>query len=117
MAVLDAAKLAVMDSARNVFGNIRQSEAWRRHRDFIARVVAQYNGVNPRVFGSAARGDDTVQSDLDLLIDPTDATTLNDIAAIRETLQDVLGVRVDLFTPNSLKDRVRERVLLSAVPL
>lgn len=35
------------------------------------------------MFGSAARGDDTSESDLDLLIDPTAETTLLDVGAIR----------------------------------
>ena len=49
-----------------------------------------------------AHGDDTEESDLDLLIDPTPETTLMDIAVIPVELEHLLGVTVDVLTPNAL---------------
>jgi predicted nucleotidyltransferase len=46
---------------------------------------------NVRVFGSALHGDDTAESDLDLLVDPTPETTLFDIAKIQIELRNLLG--------------------------
>lgn len=67
-----------------------------------------------RVFGSAARGDDGADSDLDLLVDPTPETTLFDIGAIRFELKQLLGVQVEVVTPGALPDRIRDEVLAEA---
>ena len=50
---------------------MKPSLALASNRDAIRRVVAAHRASNPRVFGSVAHGDDTEESDLDILIDPT----------------------------------------------
>jgi uncharacterized protein len=70
-----------------------------------------------RVFGSVIHGDDTEDSDLDLLVDPTAATTLMTLAAIQLAAERLMSVRVDVLTPKSLLQRFRERVLLEAIPV
>jgi predicted nucleotidyltransferase len=72
---------------------------------------------NPRIFGSVASGLDTEQSDLDLLVDSTPETTMFDIGAIKNALQNLLGVRVDVLTPNALPDTFRQQVIANAMPL
>ena len=58
-----------------------------------------------------------MDSDLDLLIDPTGQTSLFDIGAIRHELLHLLGVPVDVVTPNALPPRIRGRVLHEAIEL
>nr|WP_315594090.1 nucleotidyltransferase family protein [uncultured Cupriavidus sp.] len=87
------------------------------HREAIRRVVAAHRASNPRVFGSVVHGDDTEDSDLDLLIDPTPETTLLDIGAIRHELLKLLGVPVDVLTPRALPEKFRATVLAEAVPV
>jgi predicted nucleotidyltransferase len=53
------------------------------------------------VFGSVLHGDDQEGSDLDILIDPTPETTLMDAAKIQVELENLLGVSVDVLTPNA----------------
>ncbi len=67
-----------------------------------------------RVFGSALHGDDTPESDLDLLVEPTAQTTLMDIGAIQFELKQLLGIDVDVLTPNSLPASFRDQVLREA---
>jgi len=69
------------------------------------------------VFGSVLHGRDTDKSDLDILIDPTPQTTLFDIGAIRHELGSLLGVRVDVLTPNSLPQKFRALVIAEARPV
>ena len=70
-----------------------------------------------RVFGSALHGDDSENSDLDLLVEPTPQTTLFDIGAIRFELKQLLGVKVDVLTPDALPVRFRAQVLKEAKSL
>lgn len=96
---------------------MKPSVALDAHRPEVRAIVLAHHATNPRVFGSSARGEDTPMSDLDLLIDPTPQTTLLDIGAIRHELLALLGVPVDVVTPNSLPSRFRESVIADAVPV
>lgn len=96
---------------------MRPSLALSSHREAIRRVVEQHRARNPRVFGSVVHGDDTENSDLDILIDPTPDTTLFDIGAIRHELLQLLGVPVDVLTPKALPEKFRATVLAEAIPI
>lgn len=96
---------------------MRPSKALDSNRDAIRRVVEAHRARNARVFGSALHGRDTEDSDLDILIDPTPDTTLFDIGAIRVELRRLLGVRVDVLTPNALPERFKAEVLAEARPI
>ena len=84
------------------------------HRAAIRGVIESHRARNARVFGSVARGADTDESDLDLLVDPTSETTLLDIGAIRHELHVLLGVPVDVVTPGALPETFRDKVLAEA---
>ncbi len=77
----------------------------------------RYRVSNPRVFGSALRGTDTETSDLDLLVDADPGATLLDLSGLQVELEDLLGVRVDVLTPQDLPSRFREQVLAEARPV
>ena len=96
---------------------MKPSEALRTNRDAIRRVVAAHRACNARVFGSVVHSDDTEDSDLDILIDPTPDTTLFDIGAIRHELLQLLGVPVDVLTPKALPETFRAKVLAEALPV
>ena len=83
----------------------------------ILRLAEGYRTGKVRVFGSVARGDNSSDSDLDLLVTPRPGCSLLDLGGLLEDLQDMLGCRVDLVTEDGLKPRLRERVLREAVPL
>ena len=93
---------------------MRPSIALDNHRQAIVQIVESHNARNPRVFGSVIHGTDQDGSDLDILIDPTADTSLFDIGAIRRELKSLLGIEVDVVTPNALPDSFRYRVLAEA---
>ncbi len=94
---------------------MKPSEALQINRSAIRRVVEAHRASNARVFGSVVHGDDTTESDLDLLIDPTPDTTLLDIGAMRRELRALLGVPVDVLTPLAIPEHFRDSVLAEAV--
>ena len=96
---------------------MKPSEALSAHRGSIRRIVESHRACNPRVFGSVVHGDDTEDSDLDILIDPTAETTLFDIGAIRHELLQLLGLPVDVLTPKALPEKFRATVLAEAIPI
>ena len=96
---------------------MKPSTALQAHRAAIRTVVERHRARNARVFGSVLHGDDQEGSDLDILIEPMPRTTLMDVAAIQVELEKLLGVTVDVLTPNALPDKFRTAVLAEAAPI
>ncbi len=96
---------------------MKPSIALEYHREAIRQIVARHHAGNARVFGSVIHRQDSKVSDLDLLVDTTPDTTLMDIGAIRLELKTLLGIEVDVLTPDSLPDSFRDKVLQEARPV
>jgi hypothetical protein len=69
------------------------------------------------VFGSVARGDASPDSDVDILadLDESKRFTLVTLGRLESHLSDLLGVKVDLSSPDWMREPIRERVLREAV--
>ena len=93
---------------------MRPSLALQIHRNAIREIALSHRVRNVRVFGSVLHGDDTNDSDLDLLVDPTSETTLMDIAKIQVEVARLLNVTVDVLTPRALPDKFRDQVIKEA---
>jgi hypothetical protein len=96
---------------------MRPSEALESHRAELRQLVSQYNVVHPRVYGSVLTGTDDEESDLDLLVDPTERTTLFTLAGLEHEAQQLVGVPVSVLTPKDLPVKFRHKVLQAAQPL
>jgi uncharacterized protein len=96
---------------------LRPSIALQDHIDQVRAVVARYPVRNARFFGSASRGDDRDDSDLDILVEPTEVTTLFDLAGLKLELEALLGVRVDVATPGALPARIDQAISDDLRPL
>ena len=95
----------------------KPSEALALHVDAVRRAVRRHRAVNPRIFGSAAAGEDRADSDLDVLVDVLPDTTLFDLGALQVELETLLRVPVDVLTIEDLPARLRASVLAQAQPL
>ncbi|MGA2597849.1 MAG: nucleotidyltransferase family protein [Bryobacteraceae bacterium] len=73
--------------------------------------------VRLAVFGSVARGDSSPESDVDLLadFDHTRRYTLLTLGRLESQLADLLGAKVDLSSPEWLKESVKNQVLREAI--
>jgi uncharacterized protein len=75
------------------------SIALQTHREAIRAIALSHRVTNVRVFGSVVHGDDTEGSYLDILVEPSQATTMMDIAKIQWELAQLLPVALDVLTP------------------
>jgi hypothetical protein len=66
------------------------------------------------VFGSAARGQDHANGDLDLLADLPVGTSLLRIVGLKLALEDALGIKVDSCTERELDPGLKDRILAAA---
>jgi uncharacterized protein len=90
-----------------------------KHRDQVRAILQRSRMGNPRIFGSAARGEDTGQSDLDILVNVTPGTSLYDLAGaeIELELEALLGCKVEVLTKGFLASDVAERAEADLVPI
>ncbi len=88
----------------------------RRRRELIA-AAAEYGVSNLRVFGSVARGQDRPDSDVDLLADLPPELGLLGLGRLRDALEMIVGVPVDLIPASDLKPAIRARVAGEQVAL
>lgn len=88
-----------------------------RNRDEIINMAHKYGANNVRICGSVARGEDTEVSDIDLLVQMEQGSSLLSLGMFLMDLQSLLGCKVDILTENGLKKRVREKILNDAVLL
>jgi len=89
----------------------------RRHRRGVIELAAGRGARNVRVFGSVARGEDTVASDIDLLVDLDEGVGLVALAGLKRELAELLGADVDVVPAATLKPRMRGAVLSEAIAL
>ena len=87
----------------------------KRH---IWPIKTPQNSQKPAVvFGSALHGDDTADSDLDLLVEPLPGAALFDLGGLQDELQELLGVSVDVLTLKDLPVKFRDSVFHEAKPV
>jgi len=80
-------------------------------------AVATRNHANRvRLFGSVARGDDGPDSDIDLLVDFDQDSSLFDLMRMTRELEELLGRPVDVVSTGGLKERDRH-ILSESVDL
>ena len=91
-------------------------EVARSNRESIEAAVRAHKGLRVFVFGSAARGEDTDQSDLDLMVQFGEGSSLFDLMELESELGALLGISVDVVSVGGLKPR-DGHIWREAVPL
>jgi predicted nucleotidyltransferase len=84
------------------------------HRE---EIVRRFQVTSLRLFGSVARDEAEAGSDVDVLVEFSEAPSLVGFMRLRFFLEDLLGCTVDLVTEGGLKERARADVERDAVRL
>jgi predicted nucleotidyltransferase len=91
-------------------------EELRARRDEILRIAAARGARNVRVFGSVARGEARVGSDVDFLVEMAPDRTVLDLSELILDLEEALGYKVDVVEIRRPLPSA-ERIEREAVPL
>ena len=81
----------------------------------ILRVTRAHGATEVWVFESRTRDDARDDSDLDLLVTMEEGRSLLDLVAIKQDLEDMLSLHVDVITKDALTPYMREAVLAETV--
>jgi predicted nucleotidyltransferase len=89
----------------------------QRQRQAILAIADRHGATNVRIFGSVARDEARVESDIDFLVEMRQNHSPWFPSGLRLDLQDLLGQEVDVVTERMLDTDIRPTVLREAIPL
>lgn len=77
----------------------------------LPRLSEQYHIKNIGIFGSVARGEQTENSDIDILVEFNASIGFFDFLKLENELRGLLGRKVDLISKKALKPAMKDIVL------
>lgn len=77
----------------------------------VVPLLQQYGVKKAGIFGSMATGTLRDDSDLDLLVELDPDLNLFDFIALKQAIEEVIQRKVDLVEYDTLKPRLKERIL------
>ncbi len=92
-------------------------ELIKHKREEILKIADQYGAYNVRIFGSVARNQTNEDSDIDFLVDLRGDRSLWDLGGLWIELNKLLKVKIEVFTANTLKEKIRENALNEAIKI
>jgi predicted nucleotidyltransferase len=92
-------------------------EALRQRKAEIERLAHLHGAHGVRIFGSVARGEDTDDSDIDVLVDMDEEASLLDLIRFQQALEEVLRRRTEVLTVAGINPYLKDRILAEAVRL
>ena len=87
------------------------------HRQQILELAKQRGAIHIKLFGSMATDKATIKSDVDFLVEMQQGSSAFALGGLLKDLEDLLGRRVDMTTPNALHPAIRSKILHEAVEL
>ena len=88
-----------------------------QYQQLILPVLERYFIKRAAFFGSFAKGNDTANSDVDLLIEPAKDFTIFELLELEEEIAALTKRKVDLVEYSALKHSIRDEVLASAITI
>ncbi|PIV52001.1 hypothetical protein CO115_02205 [Candidatus Falkowbacteria bacterium CG_4_9_14_3_um_filter_36_9] len=86
-------------------------------KEKIIPILKANDVVRSSVFGSFARGEDTPESDIDLLVELEDNKSLLDMVHLKNELEDFLRRKVDIITYDSVNPRLKDYIFRDEIKI
>ncbi|HAF50347.1 MAG TPA: nucleotidyltransferase family protein [Thermosynergistes sp.] len=83
----------------------------------ILPILKKYGVTKAGIFGSVVRGEETRESDIDILVEINTRMSLLDFVGLKLELEDALGIPVDLGEYSAIKPIVKEQILSEEVAI
>ena len=92
-------------------------EMLKKHKAEILAIAAKHGASNVRIFGSVIRGEDTEESDVDMLVDMASDRSLFDLVGFQQEIETLVDRKADVLTENGLNRYLKDLILAEATPL
>lgn len=80
-------------------------------------ILKKAGATRSSLFGSYVRGEQRIDSDIDILVELPKELSLFDVVGVKLELEDALGKKVDLVEYETIKPRIRSQILSEQVPI
>jgi predicted nucleotidyltransferase len=81
----------------------------------ILPILKKYGVTRAGVFGSVVRGEETKESDIDILVEIEGRMSLLDFVGLKLELEEALGKKIDLGEYSTIKPIIKEQILSEEV--
>lgn len=95
-------------SIEEIKNKIKEQESFFRQKFHVNNFL---------LFGSYAKGEQTPESDIDLLVEFQETVDMFEMIDLQEYLQTLFDKKVDLGTPKGLKSFIKNIILKEAITL
>jgi len=96
---------------------VGRKEIFENNIEEIIRIGEKHGATNIKLFGSVARGDFDQDSDFDFLYTRKKPTSPWFPGGLKVELEELLRSKVDVVSEKALKPRLKDKILLEAIPL
>ncbi len=79
--------------------------------EHLAELKSEYGVEKIGLFGSVVRGEQTSVSDVDILVEFSQAVGMVKFLKLENNLQDLLNTKVDLVTKPALKKHIGQQIM------
>lgn len=93
---------------------MKRDEALRLLREHQTEL-AEYHVKSLAIFGSVARNEAQPDSDIDVLVEFSEPVGMFHFMRVKRQLELLLGIEVDLATPDIIRESMRPQVLSEAI--
>ena len=83
----------------------------------ILPVLKRYGVVRAAIFGSFVRRETKKRSDIDILVEFKNGTTLLDLVGLKLDLEEILKRKVDIVEYSTIHPLIKDRILKEQVPV
>jgi len=97
--------------------NPNAAEVLLKLRENMPILKEKYSVKVLELFGSFVKGQQKEGSDIDILVEFAKPIDLFTFVELGEFLSEVLGRKVDLVMKDTLKPRIKERILKETIPV
>lgn len=87
---------------------LMQFDEIKKYKESIYRIAAQHGIIKVYVFGSVARGESNVASDVDFLIEMENNASALGVGGFQYEVQQLLGIHIDVI-PTFVFPRIDDR--------
>ena len=83
----------------------------------ILPVLKRYGVIRAAIFGSFVRRETKKRSDIDILVEFKNGTTLLDLVGLKLDLEEILKRKVDIVEYSTIHPLIKDRILKEQVPV
>jgi predicted nucleotidyltransferase len=80
-------------------------------KNIIVNTIMPYHPVKIGVFGSVSRGENTENSDIDILYQLKDAVGLFNVVRMKDSLEEKLNKKVDLVSEKYIHPKLKSDIM------